>query len=240
MAQTARGQGPRRGRHTLGRVRAGRESRSFHRGRGTGAYLQIGKRAALPRARGRHPARNACRRARAAGLRHALGREHVQSQDGRLPPLHTHRTIQRQGTASRAACGHEAGNPPGQPDLRERRARGTAARQHPRRKTVDFISQPARQQPLSRLRRLRRGADLSPMQRAPDLSLRQQPSHVSLLRLFRAGCDALPQVRRTDEAGRLRDAENPGGAGRPVSRHAGPAHGCRHGCSLRRTRGDPE
>ena len=133
--------------------------------------------------------------------------------------------LQRYGGHRGYAGGAEAGKRP----FPEHSSAGSAVRQPGRGEADDFTSQPPGQQPGTGMRGLPEGAGMSPVQRPPDLSQRQQPADVPLLRLFPAGAGALSGVRRPAENHRHRHPEGAGGAGIPLSRHGDRPDGRRHG-----------
>ena len=106
------------------------------------------------------------------------------------------KALQRTGAAAGADRRSQAGAPAGERDVHQPAAGGKTARQYHRRPAVDPLSQPAGQQPVPCLRRVRRCADVPEVQRASDVSFRHAAPDVPLLRLLRTGARALPKVRR--------------------------------------------
>ena len=121
--------------------------------------------------------------------------------------------------ARRGHRGHAGGAEAGKRSFPEHPSAGSAVRQPGRGKADDFTSQPPGKQPGAGVCGLPESAGMSPVQRPPDLSQRQQPADVPLLRLFPASAGALPGVRRPAENHWHRYPEGAGGAGVPLPRH---------------------
>ena len=128
-------------------------------------------------------------------------------------------TLWRTEAARRGHRGHAGGAEAGKRSFPEHPSAGSAVRQPGRGKADDSAAQPPGKQPGAGVRGLPESAGMSPVQRPPDLSQRQQPADVPLLRLFPAGAGALPGVRRPAENHRHRHPEGAGGAGVPLPRH---------------------
>ena len=105
----------------------------------------------------------------------------------------------RTEAARRGHRGYAGGAEAGKRSFPEHPSAGSAVRQPGRGKADDSAAQPPGKQPGAGVCGLPESAGMSPVQRPPDLSQRQQPADVPLLRLFPAGAGALPGVRRPAE-----------------------------------------